>query len=248
MPVTGFCSNEQRHLFTKMKEDNIMSVLDNKPVPYLKTSFGLNFRIGLVVSLGLCIMAFKITIPSEAEKLTGSLEIDESTIIVEPAPPRTKTNAPKPPKKIAAPTVKPVQLFNPVVSSKPLPEPDASLFDVPDETPIDEPPVTYIKKPEKPVTWAEQMPEFTGNLEEYLSQVPYCAWAKEVDIEGTVMASFVVNEQGEVTDVKIERSLFPCIDEDVKEHLQNMPAWVPGKMQGHAVKVRMGVPIKFRLN
>lgn len=226
-----------------------MSVLDNKHESYLKKSFGLNFRIGLVVALGLCIMAFKITVPADSENPVKLIDIDETTII-ETTPPRTKTSAPKPPEPQVLKTVSPPPIYNIIEATQPIDDIDENIFidDIPPEEDLNEAGVTYFKPPKEPVTWAEEMPEFQGNLQEYLLKVPYCEWAKEVDIEGTVMASFVVNEKGEVTDVKIDRSLFPCIDDDVREHLKNMPAWAPGKMKGHPVKVRMGVPIKFKLN
>lgn len=227
-----------------------MSVLENKHESYLKKSFGLNFRIGLVVALGLCIMAFKITVPAGEDLNNDPMAFNEEPISIETTPPRTKIDAPKPPEPQVLKTVTPPIIFNIVEATKPVDEVDDNLFldDIPPEEDLKEAGVTLYVPPKEPVGWAEEMPKFTGgDLLGYLKQAPYCALAIEYDIEGQILASFVVDEKGQVTDVKIERSLFPCLDQAVINHIKNMPAWEPGKMQGRPVKVRMGAPIVFKL-
>ena len=72
--------------------------------------------------------------------------------------------------------------------------------------------------------------------------------AKENDIQGTVFVKFVVNELGKVTDVEILRGIDPLLDKEALKVIKSLPDWKPGYQSGKNVKVRMQVPIKFKLN
>jgi periplasmic protein TonB len=60
-----------------------------------------------------------------------------------------------------------------------------------------------------------------------------------------VWTSFVINEFGEIEDVKIERGLHKRIDEQVLQSFKNVPAMVPASQQGKKVRVMYSMPFKF---
>ena len=98
----------------------------------------------------------------------------------------------------------------------------------------------------------EQMPEFPGGQDamiQYLKrEVNYPKKAKRKGITGKVFISFVIDKTGNVTDVRILRSVDPLLDEEAKRVVQGMPAWSPGMYDGEPVKVQYNLPIKFSLN
>ena len=97
----------------------------------------------------------------------------------------------------------------------------------------------------------EQMPKFPGGqsaLMQWLStNMKYPKIAAENGIEGRVYVSFIVRSTGEITDIKIARSVDPSLDEEAIRTISRMPKWIPGKQGGEAVNVRYTMPLTFRL-
>lgn len=98
----------------------------------------------------------------------------------------------------------------------------------------------------------EEMPEFEGGdvgLMKYISKnISYPEIAKEINQVGTVFVSFVVNETGNVEQVKVVKGIGYGCDEEVVRVISKMPRWKkPGKNSGHPVKVRYNIPVAFRL-
>lgn len=100
--------------------------------------------------------------------------------------------------------------------------------------------------------WVQEMPEFEGGdagLMKFISQhIVYPSLARELNVQGTVYVSFVVNEVGNVEQVKIIKGIgFGC-DEEVSRVMSKIPKWKKvGKNDGRAVKVRYNVPVSFKL-
>jgi protein TonB len=63
--------------------------------------------------------------------------------------------------------------------------------------------------------------------------------------QGRVIASFVVDKTGSLTDVKILRGLNTEADQEVVKVLENSPKWIPGKQNGKAVNVAFTLPVNF---
>jgi len=97
----------------------------------------------------------------------------------------------------------------------------------------------------------EQMPSFKGGdaaLMEWLSKnIKYPVVAEENGIQGRVVATFVVERDGSITDVKVVKSVDPSLDKEAVRVLKAMPKWIPGKQNGQAVRVKYTVPVTFRL-
>jgi protein TonB len=104
---------------------------------------------------------------------------------------------------------------------------------------------------EKPFTIVEQMPEFPGgasNMMKFIAEnVKYPAMAREAGISGNVFVSFVVNRNGEISNVKILRGIGGGCDEEAIRVVRLMPSWIPGKQNGKPVPVQFNLPIKFIL-
>ena len=65
--------------------------------------------------------------------------------------------------------------------------------------------------------------------------------------QGRVIATFVVERDGSISDVKVIKSVDPSLDKEAIRVLKSMPKWIPGKQNGSAVRVKYTVPVTFKL-
>ena len=97
----------------------------------------------------------------------------------------------------------------------------------------------------------EQMPEYPGGFQalfEYLGQnVKYPEDAEKQKIEGRVLANFVVETDGSISNVEVIKPAFPSLDAEAVRVLSAMPKWTPGMQSGKVVRVKFTVPINFNL-
>lgn len=97
----------------------------------------------------------------------------------------------------------------------------------------------------------DDMPEYPGGfgeLIEYMqSAIKYPDDAQAQGIEGKVYVSFVVNEDGSISDAKADNSVFPSIDAQAVEVVSTMKNWNAGTVNGDPVKVRLVLPITYLL-
>ena len=75
----------------------------------------------------------------------------------------------------------------------------------------------------------------------------YPAEARTRKIEGTVVVTFVVEPNGELTDVKLLRDPGGGIGAEAVRLVRAMPRWTPGRQDGRAVRVQYTMPMRFRL-
>jgi len=99
---------------------------------------------------------------------------------------------------------------------------------------------------------ADEMPEYPGGIEALkqllVDNVKYPEQAKKDKIEGKVFVSFIVDENGDVQNFKVERGVNPELDAEALRVVKLMKKWTPGKDAGKAVKVAFTIPIQFALH
>ena len=97
----------------------------------------------------------------------------------------------------------------------------------------------------------EQQPEFPGGMEAYLDfmakNIKYPAECEKNGVEGRVLVDVVIDEEGNVTEPKVKKSVDPLLDAEALRVVKMMPKWTPGMNEGKAVKVLYTVPFTFRL-
>jgi protein TonB len=96
------------------------------------------------------------------------------------------------------------------------------------------------KEPSFPGGQAEMYKWLYKNLE-------YPEMAKESGIQGQVVLSFVVGKDGSIGDVTILKDIGGGCGKAAKTTVEKMPKWSPGEANGHPVKVRYTLPVKFKL-
>ena len=105
---------------------------------------------------------------------------------------------------------------------------------------------TGTAKKSEPFIYVEEMPEFNGNVNQYLaSNIVYPLSAREA--EGRVVIKFVISEEGSVTEAVVEKGVNGALDAEALRVVRSMPKWKPGRQNGKAVKVYFRVPVKFTL-
>jgi TonB family protein len=98
----------------------------------------------------------------------------------------------------------------------------------------------------------DEAPSFQGggieNVQKYVQEkLTYPREAKELKIQGKVIVQWIVNEKGEVTNVKIVRGVTKELDQEAFNIIASMPDWKPGIKDGKPVKVQFTMPILFKM-
>ena len=98
----------------------------------------------------------------------------------------------------------------------------------------------------------EQMPEFPGGAAEmmkFLSEnVKYPEAASKAGTHGRVIAQFIVEADGSITNVKVVKKVSDEIDAEAVRVINAMPKWKPGMQKGQPVRVKYTIPVTFRLS
>lgn len=102
-----------------------------------------------------------------------------------------------------------------------------------------------------PFSKTDIMPEYPGGEEARMlflnKNLKYPSSARNKSITGTVYASFIVEKDGSITNVKILRSIDPDCDAEVIRIINLFPKWIPGKVKGEVVRVSLNMPFKFAM-
>ena len=76
----------------------------------------------------------------------------------------------------------------------------------------------------------------------------YPKFAKRSGIEGKVLISFVVDKNGNTSDIEVIRGIGGGCDDEAVRVIKMAPKWNPGLQRGNPVKSRMSLFIHFVLN
>ncbi len=98
----------------------------------------------------------------------------------------------------------------------------------------------------------EDMPQFPGGqmeLWEYLSKsLQYPEEAEKAGTQGRVIATFVVEKDGSITNARVVKALDSSLDAEALRVINAMPKWKPGMQNGVAVRCKYTVPVTFHLD
>lgn len=187
-----------------------------------------------------------------------------------PPPPIDKTVPPPPQVNVPPPVKTVIKFLPPKVTEQEVPEEEVmptieeikanetgtENIEGDAEVVFDGPPVEVAGEGEgsapEVFTIVEQMPEFEGGdgaMMKYIAKnLEYPKKAIRLNVEGTVMVSFVIERDGSIQEVTVMRGIGMGCDEEALRVISSMPTWKPGKQNGMAVRVRRIIPIKFKLS
>jgi len=96
----------------------------------------------------------------------------------------------------------------------------------------------------------DSLPQFPGGLEEmekYIIDNAKFDFNSDIDAVGKIIFEFIVNEKGEVLQIKILRGLFDIYDNELFRVLKKMPSWKPAICDKKKVPVKMKFSFKIEL-
>ncbi len=99
----------------------------------------------------------------------------------------------------------------------------------------------------------DKKPSFlNGGEEQFLNRwiydyIKYPKAAIENGIQGKVIVEFVIEKDGSVSSVKVVKSAGDLLDAEAVKVISASPKWKPGMKGGEAVRVKMAVPVEFKL-
>jgi periplasmic protein TonB len=173
-----------------------------------------------------------------------------------PETPKVDTKKFLPPEIVAVaekeePIVEQKELVNSKVADETVKGDPNAVEEIKDETPVAKEEVVEVVREEEVFTVVEQNAEFQGGqsaMGKFLQKnLRYPPPAQRANVSGRVFLSFVVDRNGEISDVNVIKGLgFGC-DEEAVRVVKAMPRWNPGKQSGRAVKSKFNLPISFVL-
>ena len=108
-----------------------------------------------------------------------------------------------------------------------------------------------VQAQEKVSSQVEEMPVppggITGLTNYMIQNLTYPSAAKEANVQGMVVVSFIVTAEGKVEHVEVLRGIGSGCDEEAVRVISNSGIWTPGKNGGNAVAVKMTLPVQFKL-
>jgi len=119
-----------------------------------------------------------------------------------------------------------------------------------------EKPVAKEEIPEEEIFFiVEEMPIFPHDSLESMDafrnyvmyNLSYPEEAAKKGINGKVFVQFVVDKNGDVKNVEIEKGADPLLNAEAIRVVKSSPRWIPGKQRGQVVNVAFTFPIKFVL-
>ncbi len=98
--------------------------------------------------------------------------------------------------------------------------------------------------------FVSEKPSFPGGDSRLVSFINkerrYPEHAYRKGIQGRVTCSFVVNVDGSISNITILKGVEPSLNKEALRIFSQMPEWIPGKLDGRPVPVRVIWPIPFR--
>ncbi|MCU0343076.1 MAG: energy transducer TonB [Ignavibacterium sp.] len=199
-------------------------------------------QISAIIVLVLLIAAFKFS--PKGSKIVMLKEKPGVMITMIDIPLTNQNTKPKPPPKPQIPDVTVVEEIIDIEFDPTDIDLNANL-DLPAE--LEKPSNRIIEEElDIPFYAVEVKPEIIGGLESILKNVYYTEFARRAEIEGRVSIGFVVNKQGEVEDAKVLKGISEDLDL-IALNAVKKAKFTPGLQRGKPVKVKMVVPILFKL-
>ena len=108
-----------------------------------------------------------------------------------------------------------------------------------------------LSKKDTVYTTVDKMPSFPGGDTECKKHIDKEIRAnkkvREYGISGELELQFIVEKDGSLSEIIVSKSATPYLDKAAIEAVTYMPKWIPGKLNGEAVRVKYTLPVSFRL-
>ncbi len=219
----------------------------------LENKKGLFLQIGLVLALASVWTAFEWKTYKDGPGSLGDLEMtmDDEEVLV------TQRNTPPPPA--------PPEVLNIVEDDKvDIDELKMESTEISDddvfelmEVDVDDGEVfNFVNVENKPVfpgcedlaTEDERFNCFNTKIRQFVGKkFEFPEMAKQMGIQGKVWVSFIIEKDGKVSDITIERGVDKLLDDESLRVVNMLPKMIPAKVGGRSVRMRYSLPINAKL-
>ena len=187
-------------------------------------------------------------------------------------PPEKKIEQAKPTHTQPQPPAATTKLTSFVVTSKPVTEEPPVINDIKTDigpvtakgvegTPLVVDDKGPVGPPSTPAPNGDEIVPFDGGLEvnpepyggmvafgKFLGKnMRFPAQAQDANVSGRVIMSFVIEKNGEISNIHVDREAGFGFDQEATRVLKLAKAWKPGRQNGQPVRVRYSIPINFQL-
>ncbi|HTE00581.1 MAG TPA: TonB family protein [Mucilaginibacter sp.] len=126
---------------------------------------------------------------------------------------------------------------------------DGEVIDIPETGPSKEIGKVTEDNTPKEMNSVEILPQPVGGAEAWgrflQRNMHYPPVASDNKVQGKVFVSFVVEKDGHLSNIVVERGVGSGLDEEAVRVLKLAPAWKPGIQNGKPVRVKFTLPINF---
>jgi len=217
------------------------------------------------------IIGFMIRVKPITQRM---IQVDNTLYFIPPTPPKTQPKKVKPAASKPIPPVTTTKFVQMVVTDKPVIEEPPKITDL-DKTAVGPVDIKVsgngegakitnetgaggngtVDGPDKSNdvhNYADVMPEPYGGAagwNKFLQKnLKYPSEAIDHNISGRVMISFVVEKDGHLSSIMVDRGAGFGMDEEAMRVLKLSKAWKPGSQNGQPVRVKYSIPISFSIN
>ena len=210
-------------------------------------------EIGLIVALGICLLAFEWSSSDKVETIdlaAQTVAVEEEEII------NTQEQQEIPPEIPKIPVLSDIiDIVDDDIQVN-----DDLFIDTEDNANLGVEIMDYhtaveeeeVEEEAIPFALVEEKPKFQGGDANTFSawvnkNLQYPEIAKENGVQGRVTLQFTVNTDGSVSDVKVLRGVDSSLDKEAVRIVSQSPKWTPGKQRERPVKVTYVFPVIFQL-
>ena len=132
----------------------------------------------------------------------------------------------------------------------------------PAETDVEVKTVDEVEDPDQPTVLdmennplnfrvVEELPEFPGGASEFMKwltkNLRYPVQAQQRKLQGKVVAQFIVNKDGTISNIELVKRVDPSLDNEALRVLRLMPRWKAGQQNEKPCRTQVCIPIVFKL-
>ena len=131
------------------------------------------------------------------------------------------------------------------------PETDVELKTVDEVEDAEQPTVLDMENNPLNFRVVEELPEFPGGAVELMKwltkNLKYPSSAQQRKVQGKVVAQFIVNIDGSISNIELLTHVDPSLDREALRVVRLMPKWKAGKQDAKPCRTQVCIPIVFKL-
>lgn len=214
-------------------------------------------QIGVVITLALVFFAFE---HKTYEQVAGSLGDVNVVLDDEVIPLTQRQNTPPPPPPSAPPEVINIVDDNVQIDEVPLEssETDESeTVEIIEATSEVDEVFNFVNVENKPIfpgcerekSEDDKFLCFQSQVQKFImKEFVYPEMAQTMGIQGKVWVSFIIEKDGSVSDVRVERGVDKLLDDEAVRVVKRLPRFTPARSGGRSVRMTYSLPVNIKLS